>query len=145
MNLGICEWNAPVEPADRFEWIAGAGLQGMEIDLDHAGGNEARVRELADAWTLELPTLGINACCNHSMCDPAKAEIIHAAFNAAVKTALALGIPSSSPLQESRNAARSQRDRRSLRCGDQDGLSPGYPQAPGPKLRQQLHHYRRGL
>lgn len=94
MKIGICEWNIPhSETAARFEWAAAAGLQGLEIDLENAGGNESRFRELSNQWKLELPTLGINACCSSSMCDPAQAETIRSAFQAAVKTATELNIP----------------------------------------------------
>ncbi|MDF7800281.1 sugar phosphate isomerase/epimerase [Pontiellaceae bacterium B1224] len=94
MKIGICEWNIPhKETAARFEWAAQAGLQGLEIDLENAGGNEARFRDLSNHWNLELPTLGINACCNHSMCDPAEFEFLKSEFESAVKTAVELGIP----------------------------------------------------
>ncbi|MDF7808455.1 sugar phosphate isomerase/epimerase [Pontiellaceae bacterium B12219] len=94
MKIGICEWNIPhPETAPRFEWAAQAGLKGLEIDLENAGGNEPRFRELSNHWKLELPTLGINACCKHSMCDPAQLGILKSTFESAVQTAAELNIP----------------------------------------------------
>jgi sugar phosphate isomerase/epimerase len=94
MKIGICEWNIPhTETAARFEWAAQAGLQGLEIDLENAGGNESCFRDLSNHWKLELPTLGINACCKHSMCDPAQFGSLRTAFENAVKTATELNIP----------------------------------------------------
>lgn len=94
MKLGICEWNIPVVGLEaRFQWAAEAGLKAVEIDLENAGGNEPLVTELAKRWQIGIPTLGINACCKNSMCDPAQRPIIESAFRAAVDTALALSIP----------------------------------------------------
>ncbi len=93
MKIGICEWELPVTGLEaRFEWAARAGLAALEIDLENAEANEARIRTLSNHWNIHVPTLGINACCKHSMCRPADAAIIRTAFEAAVKTATALGI-----------------------------------------------------
>lgn len=57
MKFGICEWNIPhPETALRFEWAAETGLQGLEIDLENAAGNEARFRDLSNQWKLQVPS-----------------------------------------------------------------------------------------
>ncbi len=93
MNLGICEWEIPVSGLEeRFEWTAAAGLNALEIDLENAAGNTALIRTLSDRWQISVPTLGLNACCRHSMCRPEDRKAVRAAFEAAVETAAELGI-----------------------------------------------------
>lgn len=93
MKIGICEWEMPASGFEaRFEWAAQAGLQAMEIDLENAEGQESLVRSLSNHWKINVPTLGINACCKHSMCRPDNRNIITSAFEAAIKTAIELDI-----------------------------------------------------
>ncbi|MDF7825679.1 sugar phosphate isomerase/epimerase [Pontiellaceae bacterium B12227] len=93
MKIGICEWNIPATGFEsRFQWAAEAGLQAVEIDLQNAAGHEAQVRACFNHWKLAVPTLGMNACCTYSMCNPADRKTIEAAFEAGIRTALELGI-----------------------------------------------------
>jgi sugar phosphate isomerase/epimerase len=94
MKLGVCEWNIPVNGLEaRFEWAAEVGLRAIEVDLENAEGNESLVRELSERLNIAVPTLGLNACCANSMCDPVQHPVIEKAFDAAIQTALALHIP----------------------------------------------------
>jgi sugar phosphate isomerase/epimerase len=100
-KLGLCEWNIPsTDISERFKWSAQAGLQGLEIDLESCSDDSSsnpekieRVRELSESWNLEIPTLGINACCKYGMGNPNHQPLIETALAAGVETALALGIP----------------------------------------------------
>lgn len=93
MNLGICEWDVPAAGlAARFQWTAERGLQGLEIDLENAQGQEQLVRDCSAQWNIHVPTLGVNACCKYSMCRPSDKNQIETALAASVKTALELGI-----------------------------------------------------
>ena len=93
MKLGICEWTIPIRGLEaRFEWAAQAGLRAIEVDLGNTEGNESLVQELSERWSIEVPTLGLNACCDNSMCDPIQRPRIEKTFEAAVNTALKLKI-----------------------------------------------------
>ncbi len=92
MKLGICEWNVPVKGlAARFEWAAGVGLGAIEVDLESALGNESLIRELSGQWNIQVPTLGNNAFCSSSMCDPARRSAVEKEFESMVNAALEIG------------------------------------------------------
>lgn len=101
MKIGICAWVLPGDELDSFSMASKLGLDGIVIDFGKMRednpllNEECRQTYLDEAkkYSLQIPTLAVNALCDTSMTNRATIEDAKEILAEAVTVAASMGIP----------------------------------------------------